>query len=62
MKSYNLCVQNDTMDIFNPFVIEVSVDNPPREITIGTGNDTLEDLRGSPIIVLDAPAQVEVST
>ena len=50
------------MDIFNPFVIEVSVDNPPREITIGTGNDTLEDLRGSPIIMLDAPAQVEVST
>lgn len=50
------------MDIFNPFVIEVSVDSPPRQITIGTGNDTLEDLRRSPIIMLDAPTQVQVST
>ena len=50
------------MDIFNPFVIEMKVDNPPRNVTVGNGNDALEDLSEFPIIQQDAPAEVQVST
>ena len=48
-------------DIFNPFIMDLSVDIPPREIIPGNGNETLEDLSGFPVLTVTEISQVQVS-
>ena len=48
-------------DIFNPFIMDLSVDTPPREIIPGNGNEALEDLSGLPIVLVTGISQVQVN-
>lgn len=48
-------------DIFNPFVVEMSVDIPSRGINVSTGNDTVEDLSGFPFVTATGFNQIQVS-
>ena len=48
------------MDRFNPFIIEVGVTSPQREVTTGNGNETLEDLSGFPVVTVTGTTQVQV--
>ena len=59
-KSYNI-VQNNIEDIFNPFVMDLTVNIPPRTATTGNGNETLQNLNTYPIVTLTGPTQIEVS-
>lgn len=48
------------MDIFNPFIIEMSVTTQPRVVAPGNGNETLEDLSGFPIVLVTGTSQIQV--
>ena len=48
------------MDRFNPFIIEVGVTSPQREVTTGNGNETLEDLSGFPVVTVTGTTQIQV--
>ena len=48
------------MDIFNPFVIEMSIETPSRTVAIGDGNGTLVDLSGFPLFALSGTDKIQV--
>ena len=48
------------MDIFNPFIIEMSVEHPSRVVIPGDGNETPEDLSGYPVVVVARTSQIQV--
>ena len=48
------------MDRFNPFIIEVGITSPQREVTTGDGNETLEDLSGFPVVTETGTTQIQV--
>lgn len=57
-----LPLQNGIVDNFNPFVIELSINAPPRNVDPGNGNETPEDLSEFPVVSLvGAAPQVQVS-
>ena len=49
-------------DIFNPFVVEMSVDAPLRDIPAGNGNEVPLDFSGLPTLAVTGASQVQVST
>ena len=54
-------VQNGINDVFNPFIIELSVETPTRTVTPGDGNETPQDLRNAPVVSIFGSSQVQVS-
>ena len=52
--------QNTTEDIFNPFVMDLTLNIPPRTASVGDGNETIQNLNTYPIVTLTGPTQIEV--
>ena len=50
------------MDIFNPFVVEMSIDAPLRDVPLGNGNEVPLDFSGTPTLTVIGGSQVQVST
>ena len=48
------------MDLFNPFIVELSVTTPSRAVNPMTGNDTLEDLTQFPVVIVTPPPTIQV--
>ena len=48
------------MDIFNPFIVEMRIEAPSREVAIGNGNETLMDLSGFPLITFTGASEIQV--
>ena len=49
------------MDIFNPFIIEMSIQPPPRNRAPGNGNEMPDDLRAFPVVSLFGRTEAQVS-
>ena len=49
------------MDIFNPFVIDMSIETPSRTVATGDGNGTLVDLSGFPLFALSGADKIQAS-
>ena len=48
------------MDRFNPFIIELSITTPTREVTPGDGNQMAEDLTQFPVVITNPPSPILV--
>ena len=53
--------QNGIDDVFNPFVMDLSVNTLPRNAVTGNGNEPLQDLSSFPVVTLTGPTQIEVN-
>jgi hypothetical protein len=48
------------MDLFNPFIVELSVTTPTREVIPGDGNQKAEDLTQFPVVIVTPPSPIQV--
>ena len=56
-----ILLQGNITDKFNPFVIDLNINPPQRDITTATnGNDTVEDLSRFPVITVAGTTQTQV--
>ena len=48
------------MDLFNPFIIELSIAVPSSKVPPGRGNEVPEDLIQFPVVIVTPPPSIQV--
>ena len=48
------------MDLFNPFIVELSVTTPSRAVNPVNGDEAPEDLTQFPVVIVTPPPTIQV--
>lgn len=54
-------LQNNVLDVFNPFTLDVDVATLQRTVTPGNGNEPPEDLSTFPVATMTGPSRIQVA-
>ena len=52
--------QNNILDIFNPFILDIDVATLQQTVTPGNGNEPPEDLGVFPVTTITGPPRIQV--